>query len=228
MIVDHSSWDALLRKYVRPSPHGASGFAYGAVTADDRAALKDYIARLGAAKPSALPDDEQRAFWINLYNALTVDLVLDHYPVRSIRDVVDGGPWATPLIVVEGRELSLDNIENAILRKLWRDARVHYAINCASGSCPSLMPRAFTGAALEDMLDKGARDYINHERGVRVADATAEVSQIFSWYARDFGGDQASLIAHLQQYASPELRERLSKVERITSYDYDWSLNDAT
>ena len=129
---------------------------------------------------------------------------------------------------VEGRTLSLHEIENAILRRLWRDARVHYAINCASGSCPSLMQRAFTGATLEAMLNEGARDYINHGRGVKVAEGAAELSQIYSWYARDFGDDQVSLISHLQQYASPELKQRLSKVDRITSYDYDWSLNDAT
>src|SRR6185436_8656740 len=149
-----------------------------------------------AAKVSTLSDAEQRAFWINLYNAVTVEVVLVHYPLKTILDVADGGPWSMPLVVVEGRSLSLDNIENAILRKLWRDARVHYAINCASGSCPSLMPRAFTGATLEAMLNEGARDYINHGRGVKVAANTAELSQIYSWYTRDFGDDQVSLVAH--------------------------------
>jgi hypothetical protein len=228
MIVDHSVWDELLRKYVRPTGGGANGFAYGAVTVADKRTLKDYIARLQSMEVSALADDEQRAFWINLYNALTVDLVLDHYPLKSIRDIVEGGPWSQPLAVVEGREWSLNGIEHGILRKLWSDPRVHYAINCASGSCPNLMPRAFTGAVLEAMLNQGARDYINHERAVRLSDGAARLSQIFSWYARDFGGDQPALIAHLQQYASPELKEQLSKVDHITGYDYDWSLNDAT
>ncbi len=228
MTVDHSAWDALLRKYVRPAPDGANGFAYGAVTTAEKQVLKDYITRLQAPKVSAIDDDEQRAFWINLYNALTVDLVLDHYPLKSVRDIVEGGPWSKPRAIVEGRALSLSNIEHDVLRKLWHDPRVHYAVNCASGSCPNLMPRAFTGAALEAMLTQGARDYVNHERAVRASAGSARLSRIFSWYARDFGSDQAALIAHLQQYASPELRERLSKVERITSYDYDWSLNDAT
>ena len=228
MAVDHSGWDELLAKYVKSSLGAVNGFAYGAVTAPDKTALKDYLARLQATKASALDDDEQRAFWINLYNALTVDVVVDHYPIKSIRDVVKGGPWSMPRVTVEGRTLSPNDIEHGILRKLWRDPRLHYAVNCASASCPNLMPRAFTGAALEAMLAQGARDYINHARAVEVSDGGLRCSQIFSWYAKDFAGDEKGLLAHLQQYASPELKDQLSKVEHISGYDYDWSLNDAT
>jgi hypothetical protein len=226
--VDHAAWDELLRKYVKLTAAGVTGFAYGDVTAADKQSLKAYIARLQHTRASALDDADRLAFWINLYNALTVDLVLDHYPLKSIRNIAKGEPWSQRLVEVEGQALSLDEIENGILRKLWRDPRVHYAVNCASGSCPNLRPRAFTGDTIEAMLDDGARDYINHDRAVRVAGGDAELSQIFSWYARDFGGSQASLIAHLQQYASPELKERLSNVEHISGYSYDWSLNDAT
>jgi hypothetical protein len=228
MIVDHSDWDALLRRYVRSLPGGAGGFAYGAVTAAHKKVLKDYIARLRGIKASALGDDERQAFWINLYNAATVDLVLDHYPLKSIREIAGGEPWSEPIVEVEGQSLSLNDIENGILRKLWRDPRIHYAVNCASGSCPNLIPHAFTGRNLETLLDQGAQGYINDARGVRISDGVAQVSQIFSWYERDFGGSQASLIAHLQQYASPELKVQLSNIEGVRDYDYDWSLNDAT
>ncbi len=228
MTVDHTAWDALLGRYVTPSPDGINRFAYGAVTQGDKQMLKSYLARLQEAKASALDDDEQRAFWINLYNALTIDVVLDHYPVKSIRDVVKGGPWTTPLVTVEGKSLSLNNIEHDILRKNWADPRVHYAVNCASASCPNLMAQAFTGATLDAMLTRGARDYINHARAVALAGDSVRCSQIFSWYAADFGASQGELIAHLQQYASPELKAELAKVAVIDSYDYDWSLNDAT
>ncbi len=232
MTVDHSAWDTLLEKYVMPSPDGINRFAYSAVTAADKQALKAYLARLQDTKVTALNSDEQRAFWINLYNALTIDVVLDHYPVKSIRDVrlgfsLLGGPWGKSLVAVEGNELSLNNIEHDILRKIWHDPRVHYAVNCASLSCPNLMAKAFTGATLDAMLTRGAHAYVNHPRGVQVSGNKARLSSIYSWYARDFGANQAALIAHLQQYASPELNAQFSKVDTISGYDYEWSLNDA-
>jgi hypothetical protein len=224
---DHSAWDAFLGRYVKASPDGVNRLPYGAVTAADKQVLKAYLVRLQATKVGALDNDEQRAFCINLYNALTIDIVLDHYPVKSIRDIVDGGPWAQPRITVEGRPLSLNNIEHDILRKQWGDPRVHYAVNCASASCPNLMPQAFTGPTLDAMLTRGARDYINHPRAVAVSGGSARFSQIFSWYARDFGANDRAVIAHLQQYASPELRARLATIDRVGGYEYDWSLNDA-
>ena len=232
MTVDHSAWDVLLAKYVKPSPDGINRFAYGAVSAADKQALKAYLARLQQTKVTALNRDEQLAFWINLYNALTIDVVLDHYPVKSIRDIrlgfsLIGGPWGKDLVAVEGKELSLNNIEHDILRKVWHDPRVHYAVNCASLSCPNLAANAFTGAALDAMLSQGARDYVNHPRGVRVLGNKVRLSSIYSWYAEDFGPNQAALIAHLQQYASPELKAQLSNVDGVDGYDYDWSLNDA-
>lgn len=232
MTVDHSAWGALLAKYVKPSPDGINRFAYGAVMAGDKLALKAYLARLQGTKVTALARDEQFAFWINLYNALTIDVVLDHYPLKSIRDIrlgfsIFGGPWGKSLVTVEGKDLSLDDVEHAILRKVWRDPRVHYVVNCASLGCPNLMAKAFTGATLDAMLTRGARDYVNHARGVQVSGNKVRLSSIYSWYAKDFGPNQGALIAHLQQYASPELAAQLSTVDTISGYDYDWSLNDA-
>jgi hypothetical protein len=218
---------ALLAKYVRTA-HDVSGFAYGAVTAPDKRALEDYLARLQALAPSEQDEAEQRAFWINLYNALTVAVVLDHYPLKSIREIGEDEVWSKPRVRVEGEAYSLSDIENGILRARWRDPRVHYAINCASASCPNLMPRAFTGATLEAMLEDGARDYVNHTRAVEVLGDTAHFSRIFAWYASDFGADEKALLQHLQRYAAPELKSRLARVARVGVYHYDWSLNDAT
>lgn len=173
--MDHSLWQQFLSRYVVEAKDGINRVKYGKVSAADKASLKAYLGALGATKVSALSDPEQRAFWINLYNALTVDVVLDHYPVKSIKEISLGGslfasgPWKKPLIGVEGRKLSLDNIEHDILRKQWPDPRNHYAVNCASMSCPNLMTKPFTAGALERMLMQGARDYINHERGVRIS-----------------------------------------------------------
>jgi len=156
--------------------------------------------------------------------------VLDSKPVTSIREIVDGdtvGPWHVPRVTVEGRALSLNDIEHGILRKTWRDPRVHYAINCASMSCPSIMPEAFTGATLESMLTQGARDYINHSRGAKIVDGKLTLSEIFSWYRRDFGASDGEVIAHVATYAEPALKDALARIETIAGYDYDWSLNEA-
>jgi hypothetical protein len=233
MTIDHGAWERLLTAYVVPSPDRINRFAYGRVSAADKKALKDYLARLQQVKVTTLKADEQRAFWINLYNALTIDVVLDRYPVKSIKDIALGGsffgsgPWAKALVTVEGRKLSLDNIEHDILRKVWPDPRIHYAVNCASIGCPNLMTKAFTAASLDQMLTQGARDYINHPRGVKVGSNGVTLSRIYSWYRRDFGANDSELFRHLSTYAEPALKKQLAGMDTIGGYDYDWSLNEA-
>ncbi len=233
MTVDHSAWDRLLGAYVVASPDGINRFAYGRVSTSDKKALKAYLTALQGVKVTALKPDEQRAFWINLYNALTIDVVLDRYPVKTIKDISLGGgffssgPWKASLVTVEGRKLSLDNIEHDILRKVWSDPRVHYAVNCASMSCPNLLAKAFTGASLDTMLTQGARAYINHPRGVRVSGTKVYLSRIYNWYRSDFGATDMELLRHLAAFAEPVLKKQLGGVEAIAGYDYDWSLNEA-
>ncbi len=232
MTVDHGAWERILSTYIVASPDRINRFAYGRVSAADKKALKAYLTALQGVKVTALKADEQRAFWINLYNALTIDVVLDHYPVKTIKDISLGGgffavgPWKKALVKVDGKALSLDNIEHDILRKVWRDPRVHYAVNCASMSCPNLMARAFTAPNLEQLLNQGARDYINHPRGVRVERGKVYLSQIFEWYGKDFGASEADVINHVAGYAGPQLKAQLQGVTRVADYTYDWSLNE--
>ena len=133
------------------------------------------------------------AYWINLYNALTVKVVLDAYPVDSIRDIHEGvsrlpAPWGDVHTNVAGQDLTLDQIEHGILRPIWRDERIHYAVNCAAYGCPHLLETAFTAANTESLLDAGARDYVNNPRGVDVVDDDfIVISSIYEWYAEDFG-----------------------------------------
>ncbi len=229
--VDHGLWDGFLGRYVRVSPDGINRVGYAGVRAADRQALDAYLGTLQQTPVSRLARTPQRAFWINLYNALTVQVILDHYPVRGIRDIdISGffadGPWGKKLVTVEGEALSLDDIEHRILRPLWQDPRTHYAVNCASLGCPNLQARAYTPENLEGLLEKGARDYINHPRGVQVRDGRLIVSSLYAWFQADFGGDETGVIEHLRQYAAPELRRRLETVSHIDDDAYDWSLND--
>ncbi len=232
---DHSAWDSLLARHLRPPHSGPSRLAYAAFSAADRALLAGYLGALQRRGVAGLNRAGQFAFWLNLYNAQTVAVVLEHYPVGSIRDIslgggvrasLLGGPWQKRLMRVDGIRLCLDEIENAILRRLFRDPRLHYALNCASIGCPSLMPRAFTAEGLEATLQTAARDFIASPRGVAFGPRGPVVSQIFEWYARDFGGTDRMLLQHLACHAEEPLRSQLLDAKKIAGYQYDWGLND--
>lgn len=232
--VDHSDWHKLVSTYVKPSPDGVNRVDYATFKTVSHAALKAYIGKLQAVAPETLDRPEQFAFWANLYNAKTIDAVLDKYPVKSIKDVslggglkslVSGGPWQAKIMKVGGVELSLDDIENQIMRPTFKDPRVHYSVNCASFGCPNLPNRAFTGATLEVMLEEGAKAYVNNPRGISIEAGKAKASSIYSWFQADFGGSDKAVLDHMRKYASPELKAKLDSVTTIASYDYDWSLN---
>ncbi len=228
---DHSAWDRLLKTYVRPDTTGLNRVDYKAFKAQGHKALKDYIETLTKVDVTRLGRDEQFAYWVNLYNALTIDIVLDHYPISSIKDITFGrffasGPWWKKLVTVAGIKLSLDDIEHKILRGLFKDNRVHYAVNCASIGCPNLARDAFTGARLNTQLDQAARAYIAHPRGVQVKGRRVTVSKIYRWFKADFGGSDDNILNHIRRYASSDLKAKLAGIKRIYDTVYDWSLND--
>lgn len=231
--VDHAAWATFLGRQVRPAPDGINRVDYAAVRGEDRRLLDGYLALLAAIPVSRLARAEQMAYWINLYNALTVRVVLDHYPVASIRDIdispglFSNGPWGAELITVEGEPLCLDDIEHRILRPLWRDPRIHYAVNCAALGCPNLQPEPYQRQALDRQLDGAAIAYVNHPRGVTIAaDGSLTVSSLYVWYEADFGDDALGVIQHLMAYAAPHLAMRLQEIQTIDRDVYDWRLND--
>lgn len=230
--ISHQIWDHWLRSNLSSSPDGINLIAYGSVTADDRKLLKTYIADLTSLQISNYNRAQQRAYWINLYNALTIDVVLKNYPLESIRDISGGlfssGPWRLKLAQIEDQKLTLDDIEHRILRPIWRDPRIHYAVNCASLGCPNLQPVAFTAANTENLLETAAGEFINSPRGARVIDNKLEVSRIYDWFEKDFGGSETGVINHLRQYASGKQATALSSIEAIDDYSYDWQINAPT
>lgn len=240
--VDHSVWDKQLKTYVVPGADGLNRVDYKAWKAKDLGVLKGYVKALETTDPAKLDGPEQMAFWANFYNAKTIEVILDHYPVKSIREISInegifgfikksagvGGPWKSPLLTVSGQKLSLDNIEHDILRPLFKDPRVHYSVNCASVGCPNLPNQAFTGTTLEAMLDAGARAYVNHPRGIAVTGSRVVASSIYDWFQVDFGGNVTGVLAHVRKYANADLAKKLDGVTTISSYDYDWALNEVT
>lgn len=229
--INHDVWDAFLKQYV-VTAGGIHRVRYASVTTADRNGLVRYIKSLEAVAVSNYNRGEQQAYWINLYNAKTVELILSRYPVKSIRDInispglFSNGPWGAKLLTVENEKLSLDDIEHRILRPIWQDNRVHYAVNCASIGCPNLQPTAFTASNMEALLDRSAREFINHRRGVSLAGGKLKVSSIYVWFQEDFGSTEG-LMQHWQKYASGSLAQSLQSYTGGLSHDYDWRLNDA-
>ena len=232
-VVDHTPWDIMLKKYLVTShPSGINRFRYGSVLAADRQILAEYLRKLQTAKISSLNGKEQKAYWINLYNALTVQVILDHYPVKSIRDIdispglFSNGPWDAKLLTIEGEKVSLNDIEHRILRPIFKDSRLHYALNCASLGCPNLQPKAYTVANTEALLEAGARAYINNPRGARMVKGKLYVSSIYQWFQVDFGGSEEGVIKHLLHYAEDGLADSLRTYTGGLRDEYDWSLNE--
>ena len=228
--ISHREWQELLNAYLTSHPSGINRFDYGSLQASarHRAQLASYVFQLGEIDPRAYARAEQMAYWINLYNALTVFVIVRRYPVDSIRDISSSlftfGPWEMELVTVQGQRLTLDDIEHRILRAIWRDPRIHYAVNCASLGCPNLSPEAYRSDNLERLLERGASDYVNHPRGVSVQEEGLTVSSIYEWFKEDFGGTDEGVLAHLKRYAKPELAEALDGYDRF-DHDYDWGLN---
>lgn len=231
--VDHSRWNSFLEEYVRYSNAlDMNVLPYGEVSPEDRRLLESYISELEETAVSELSRPSQKAYWINLYNAKTVQLILEHYPVDSIRDIKLGGlfsrgPWNEEIMEIEGEQLSLNDVEHRILRPIWEDPRIHYAVNCASIGCPDLPPRAYTAAETDRMLDEGARRYINSDRGVAFSDGTLYLSSIYDWFQEDFGGSLEGVFSHLRRYADEETMQDLERYSGSVQYRYDWSLNEA-
>ncbi|GBE44349.1 hypothetical protein BMS3Bbin10_02440 [bacterium BMS3Bbin10] len=231
--VDHSAWNRLLKTYLRESrgKDGLNRVNYAALKAGGMEELKEYLSYLQSVDVARLSRPEQFAFWTNLYNAKTMEIVAGNYPVRSIRDIrlssmFIPGPWKAKVVQVAGVKLSLDDIEHDIMRPIWRDPRIHYAVNCAAYGCPNLLTRAYTGEALEEMLEEAARAYINSPRGIDFKGSGVVVSSLYDWYAEDFGGSLESIRAHLGKYAEPALAEKIAGVTSFDQYRYNWVLND--
>ncbi len=228
--VDHSPWGQLLARYlVSDHPSGINRFDYAAVSAGDRELLDGYIDRLASLTISELTPAQQQAYWVNLYNALTVQLILDNPQATSIRQIKDGffsiGPWGREIIEIEGVALTLNDIEHRILRPLYADARVHFAVNCASLGCPNLQPVPFTADNLEQLYEAGARSFVNHPRGAAIDGENLTLSSIFKWFKNDFGGSRSERLNWLAQFADGELAMALRGWQGRVRFEYDWDLN---
>lgn len=229
---DAAPWAGFLGRWLREGEDGLNRVDYaGAAAAGAVGPLRDWLAAMQRTDPLALSRDAAFSFWVNLYNAETVALMLEAWPVRTILEVDGGlfntGPWSKKRLSVAGAELSLDDVEHGVLRPVWGDARVHYAVNCASVGCPNLAPAPWRSEGLDAALDRAARAYVNHPRGARLDEGQLVVSKIYEWFEADFGGSTSGVIAHLARHAEPDFAARLARVGWIARTEYDWGVNAA-
>jgi hypothetical protein len=220
--VDHSIYAGLLEKYVMAGVVDYQGFK------NDESRLDKYLKVLEGVNTADLAHNEQFAFFINAYNAWTIKLILTGYPgVESIKDLgtLLKGPWKKKIAPIDGKILTLDDIEHKILRPRFKDPRVHFAVNCASKDCPPLRSEPFYGSTLDQQLNEMTRGFINDPERNRLQDQTFYASRIFKWFSKDFDND---VVAFFMEYADSGLKEGLTagggKI-KVKYLDYDWSLN---
>ncbi|TMM32224.1 DUF547 domain-containing protein [Polaribacter aestuariivivens] len=213
-----STYNDLLQKHVTEN-----GIVDYKAFKKDEAKLDSYISYLEKTSPNdSWSENKQKAFWINAYNAYTIKIILDNYPLKSIMDIKKNGKtaWKIPFAKVGGKTYTLDHIEHEILRKKLFDPRIHVGVNCASGSCPKLGNIAFTEENIDTTLEKLMKEFVNDSSRNKISTKRIQISSIFDWFKEDFTKN-GSVIDYLNKYSDTEIKNSAK-----TSYlKYDWSLN---
>lgn len=230
----HSMWTQILQKHVKKSAH-SSTVNYKEIKRDP-SKLEAYLKTFESVSQEEFNrflNDERLAFLINAYNAFTVKLIVDHYPVKSIKDIgsLFSSPWKKKFFRLFGEEKSLDNIEHDMIRKQFNEPRIHFAVNCASVGCPALRDEAFVASGLDKQLEDASVSFLSDKTRNRYNPETKklELSSIFKWYGSDFLKKYGALEAFLATRitSNPEYQKLIQEKKVSTSYlDYDWSLNE--
>jgi Protein of unknown function, DUF547 len=211
----HTKWNDLLKKYVTEK----GNVNYKSFNTDSKN-LDVYLKELETAIPDKnYSRNETLAYWINAYNAYTVKLIVDNYPKKSIKDIPNA--WSKKWITLAKKKYSLEDIEHTILRKM-NEPRIHFAINCASVSCPNLINEAYTADKLEKQLEASAKSFINDKTKNTIAADKVEISEIFNWFAGDFKIGKATVIDYLNKYSTV----KINKNAKIKYKTYNWNLNE--
>ncbi|WP_231565594.1 DUF547 domain-containing protein [Psychroserpens sp. Hel_I_66] len=213
-LLDHSSWDQLLKKYVADNGDvDYKGFK------NDSQKLNEYVNYLASQVPEkSWTVDEQLAYFINVYNANTIKLIIDNYPLKSIKDI--SNPWLKNRLKIGDEDYSLADIENGILRKM-NEPKIHFAINCASISCPKLMNTAYTAENVQDLMKQATEEFINNSEKNKLSINSPKISEIFKWYKSDFT-ENGTIINYINKYANT----KISEGAKINYIEYNWGLND--
>lgn len=213
-VIDHSSWNNLLKKHVT-----ASGKVNYKGFKADTDALQEYINYLGANVPNnTYSKEEKLAYWINAYNALTVDLIIRNHPIKSIKDIKK--PWQKRLWHLGGKWYNLETIEHQILRKM-NEPRIHFAIVCASVSCPKLQNHAYESSTIELQLTNATKEFLADKSRNELTKDSVKISKIFDWFSKDFKSE-GSVINFINKFSDVNILPK----SKISFKDYNWRLND--
>lgn len=220
-IIDHSIFDRFLKTYVMTNhPSGINRFRYGDVSRRDSKKLDAYIVQITSIDPRHYRKREQKAYWLNLYNALTIQSLLKKYPSNALDT-----RKLNPRIRVAGIKLRRADIGDRILRPIWHDYKVIFGLSCASVGCPAIQAKAFTAASMNKLLKQSAREFINHPRGLVVGRQEMRVSKIFDWYREDFGADNKRLMKLFAYYADDNKALYILGFNGDIEFSYDARLN---
>ena len=215
---DHKPLDAILRAHVR-----GGRVDYAGIKARDADKLAAYVKAVGSASVSGMSKNAKLAFYLNAYNALVIKAVVDRWPgITSVMKVP--GFFKSKRYKVAGRTVTLDQLENKVIRPTFKEPRIHFALVCAARSCPPLPSRAFSASGLDKTLDRLARSFINSSRGVQVSGDTIRVSRLFEWYAGDFVAAAGSVGKFLARYHKTHA-DKLKAATKLDYLNYDWALN---
>lgn len=223
---DHGVWQTLLDTYlIDEHPSGIFRFDYQNVSEEDEKKLLNYVAYLQQLDPRQLNKARQKAYWINLYNATIVLYVVLSNTDDSLPRVDRGEFWTTNRFNIALQDLSFNDIEHGILRPIFQDERIHFVLTRAALGSANLPAVAFTAENMEEQLDKAAREFVNHPRGLAFNDeGDAQLSRVFKWYQRDFGSNNDELKGYLKKYVDEDKARRLDRSKKLR-YQFDWSLN---
>lgn len=220
--INHRAFDQFLTTYVVSNhPSGINRFRYADVERSDKKKLHNYIKHMAKLDPRDYSRIEQKAYWLNLYNALTIQRILQSYPIKSL---AKSSIKRKHLIKVDGIKLSLADIENRILRPIWQDHKVIFGLSCATLGCPNIQSQAYTARNMSKLLRKSAREFINHPRGLEFDRRSMQASRIFDWYSADFG-DNKKLIKLFAHYADDNKALYLLGFKGDINYAYDARIN---
>ncbi len=222
--VDHSAWNSLLNRYVVKHESGINRFDYDAVTSIDKARLENYIKLLEGMDPRQMAMDRQKPYWLNLFNAALVFQILQSKPEASIKEISSRKLWRKKRLTIALQKLSLEDIEHGILRPIFKDPRLHFAMVGGTLGSANILNQAFTVDNIEELLNQNTKDFLAHSRGMAFNGERVVLSSIFKWYANDFGEDFEQLKEFLSEHL-PDEKKPLLRVASNARYDYDWSLN---
>lgn len=218
--VDHSLWDTLLHRYV----DNDGRVAYRDWKARDLASFETYLKALAEAKVAGMSEAEEKAFWINTYNAIIIQGVLNGYTAEGLIARKRLFSWYS--LMIAGKKRTPDEIEHQILRKKFRDPRIHFTIVCASTSCPKLRPEAYVPERLDQQLEDAARGFINDPQRNRFEAGNVAVSPIFQWFAQDFIDQAGTVSKFFLRYVADEKKAILESFTGDVQYlEYNWTLN---